>query len=421
MRYEFPYDKIAPVEVPASHAVEVYTVRAVDGVREEPEVLVAASLASPIGMPRLSQLVDASSRILIVVDDMSRPTPIHQIVPPLLAELARGGAQDANIRFLVALGTHRRMTGEEIAAKIGGETAARFPVANHEWENPAALHDYGTLDGTRIVLNRAMHDSDVVIGVGSIAPHPAAGFSGGGKIIAPGVATEEAVGEFHWQSVHYPQQDVLGVRDNPMRERIDRVAHLAGLTSVINVVLDGESRIIGCFSGNPVEAHRAGSALAGELFRVAISKPETASIFITDTHPLDQDLWQGVKAMCALECIVPDDAAVIVVTPSPEGVSRQHPDVLALGYQGLATTTRLVHEGRIDKVTAHNIVQGGRLVERTHAFMVSPGISAEDIRRLGFTPFACVQDALNEASRRKGGSARVIILGMGGEICPVAV
>ncbi|MGB5873666.1 MAG: hypothetical protein WBH56_08075, partial [Bacteroidota bacterium] len=232
---------------------------------------------------------------------------------------------------------------------------------------------------------------------------------------------EEAVGEFHWQSVHYPQQDVLGVRDNPMRERIDRVAHLAGLTSIINVVLDGECRIIGCFSGNPVEAHRAGSALAGQLFRVAISKPETASIFITDTHPLDQDLWQGVKAMCALECIVPDDAAVIVVTPSPEGVSRQHPDVLALGYQGLATTTRLVQEGRIDKVTAHNIVQGGRLVERTHAFMVSPGISAEDIRRLGFTPFASVQDALNEASRRKGRSARVIILGMGGEICPVAV
>ena len=250
MRYEFPYDTITPVEIPASHAVEVYTVRAVGGVREEPEALVAASLASPIGMPRLSQLVDASSRILIVVDDISRPTPIHQIVPALLAELAQGGAQDANIRFLVALGTHRYMSGEEIAAKIGAGAAARFPVVNHEWENPTALHNYGTLDGTRIVLNRAMHDSDVIIGVGSIAPHPAAGFSGGGKIIAPGVATEEAVGEFHWQSVHYPQRDVLGVRDNPMREQIDRVARLVGLTSIVNVVLDGECRIVGCFSGN---------------------------------------------------------------------------------------------------------------------------------------------------------------------------
>ena len=420
MQYEFPYNTIAPVDIPASHPVDVYTVRAVERAQRNPESVVAASLAAPIGMPRLSQLVNADSQILIIVDDMSRPTPVHQMVPPLLAELARGGARDTNIKFLVALGTHRYMTGEEIAARIGAGAAARFSVINHEWESPEVLYEYGSLDGTRVVLNRAMHQSDIVVGVGSIAPHPAAGFSGGGKIIAPGVATREAVGEFHWRSVHFAQREVLGIRDNPMREQIDRMAHLAGLTAIVNVVMDGKSRIAGSFSGDPVGAHRAGSILAGELYRVAIDKPETAGIFIIDTHPLDQDLWQGVKAMCALECIVPDDAVVIVVTPSPEGVSRQHPGVLAYGYQGLEATTRLVQEGRLDKVTAHNIVQGGRLVERTQAFMVSPGIPAQDIRRLGFTPFASVQDALNDAVRRKGSSARVIVLGMGGEICPVA-
>jgi lactate racemase len=420
MRYEFPYDTIEPVEIPPSHPVDVYTVQGNNGRREEPEVLVAASLASPIGMPRLSQMVNPDARVLIIVDDMSRPTPVHQIVPPLLDELARGGVGNANVRFLVALGTHRRMTERELAAKIGASVVARFPVNNHEWDIPAALHDYGMLDGTHVVLNRAMHESDIVIGVGSIAPHPAAGFSGGGKIIAPGVATEEAVGEFHWQSVHYPQKEVLGVRDNPMRDRIDRIARMAGLTAIVNVVLDGKGRIVRSYSGDPIEAHRKGSAYAGELYRVAVDKPEAAGIFIIDSHPLDQDLWQGVKALCALECIVPDGAVIIVVTPSPEGVSRQHPGVLEFGYRGLAATTVLVQEGRLDKVTAHNLVQGGRLVERTQPFMVSFGISDRDIRRLGFTPFSSVQDAFDEAARRKGASARVIILGMGGEICPVA-
>jgi nickel-dependent lactate racemase len=421
IRYTFPYDTITPVDIPASHRVDVYTVGAIESVEEASGAIVAASLAAPIGMPRLSQMVGADSRILIVVDDMSRPTPVHQIIPELLTELALGGARDTNIRFLVALGTHRPMTAQEIAAKMGTAVAARFPVINHEWSNPAALHDYGTLDdGTHVVLNRAMHESDLVIGVGSIAPHPAAGFSGGGKIIAPGAATEEAVGEFHWRSVHFAQKDVLGVRDNPMRGRIDRIARLAGLTAIVNVVLDGGGKVADCFTGDPVEAHRTGSARAGEFYRVTIDKPETAGIFIIDTHPLDQDLWQGVKAMCALECIVPDGAVAIVVTPSPEGVSRQHPDVLALGYRGLTSTTHLVTSGRLDKVTAHNIVQGGKLIERTQAFMVSPGIPAGDIRRLGFTPFTSVQDALDEAIRRKGSSARVIILGMGGEICPVA-
>jgi lactate racemase len=419
MLYDFPYHNIEPIEIPPSHPVDICTVPANDGTGENPEALVAASIAAPIGMPRLSDMVNSDSRILIIIDDMSRPTPVRQILPPLLEELSRGGAQDLNVRFLVALGTHRPMTAEEIAARVGPVVAARFPVLNHEWNNPAALHDYGSSDGTHVVLNRAMHESDIVIGIGSIAPHPAAGFSGGGKIIAPGVATEDAVGEFHWQSVHYAQNEVLGIRDNPMRVKIDRIARLAGLTFIVNVVLDSKGRIVRCFSGDMVEAHREGCLCAGEIYRVNVLRPQEAGIFIIDTHPLDQDLWQGVKAMCALECIVPDGAVVIVVTPCPEGVSRQHPDVLAFGYRGLADTTRLVQEGRLDKVTAHNIVQGGRLVERTQAFMVSPGIPAEDIRRLGFTPFASPQAAFDEAVRRKGQSARVIVLGMGGEICPV--
>ncbi len=421
MRYEFPYDTIEPVDIPATHQVDVYTVRAIEGARETPEAIVEASLAAPIGMARISRMVNRNSRILIVVDDMSRPTPVRQIVPPLLRELAMGGARDASIQFLVALGTHRLMTREEIAGRIGEDVAACFPAFNHEWNNPAALHDYGQLDGTRVMLNKAMHESDVVIGIGSIAPHPAAGFSGGGKIIAPGVATEDAVGEFHWRSVHFAQKKVLGIRENPMRERIDRMARMAGLSAIVNVVLDGEGRIVQCFSGDPDEAHRAGCVCAGEFYRIPVAKPETAGIFIIDTHPLDQDLWQGVKALCALECIVPDDAVIIVVTPSPEGVSRQHPGVLAFGYSSLAATTRLVLDGHVDKITAHNIVQGGRLIERTQAFMVSPGISHDDIHRLGFTPFVAVQEALNEASRRKGKSARVIMLRMGGEICPVAM
>lgn len=420
MTYNFPYSSIAPVDIAPSHPVDVYTVRSIPGSTREPASQVAASLAAPIGMPRLSDLVGPESKILIIIDDMSRPTPVHQILPPVLAELARGHAVEENIRVLVALGTHRPMTEPELAAKVGALMLSRFHVFNHAWGDPAALHDYGVLDGTRLLLNRAMHESDVVIGVGSIAPHPAAGFSGGGKIIAPGVATADAVGEFHWQSVQYAQKDVLGIRDNPMRERIDRIALRAGLTAIVNVVLDGSSRIVHCFSGDPVEAHRAGCALSAEFYRVPVAAPATAGIFIIDTHPLDQDLWQGVKAMCALECIVPDGAVVILVTPAPEGVSRQHPGVLKHGYLGLAATARLVGSGDIDKVTAHNIVQGGRLIERTQAFMVSPGISPEDVRRLGFTPFPTVQAALQEGARRKGTGARVVLLGMGGEMCPVA-
>jgi nickel-dependent lactate racemase len=421
MRYRFPYAGIAALEIPELHPVSVFRPRASEGVARGETEVVEEALARPIGAARLSERTNARSRVLLIVDDISRPTPLAKIVPAVLAELARGGVAAETVRILIALGTHRAMTAEEIARKLGPDVAGRCQVFNHEWANPAALHHYGRLeDGTEVVLNRAMSESDFVIGIGGIAPHPAAGFSGGGKIVAPGVATEEAVGNFHWASVQIPQREVLGVRDNPMRVMIDRMAELAGLSAIVNVVQDGHGRIIHAVCGHPVEAHKAGCAVALDVYGVPVHAPDKADIFIADTHPLDQDMWQGVKALCALDAIVPDGAAVILVTPCPEGVSPQHPEILRHGYTSLEEARRLVETAGLSKITAHNMVQGGRLLKRTRAFLVSPGVKDDEARKLGFTPCRTPQAALDGARRLKGRSARVIVLGLGGEICPIA-
>jgi nickel-dependent lactate racemase len=420
VRYDFPYDTIAGLDIPDSHEVSPYSVKALPDAPADEDKLISDSIAAPIGMERISKRLGATSRVLIVVDDISRPTPIHRVLPPLLKEIHAAGVSEKNVRFLVALGTHRPMTPPEIDRKCGRGIARRYEVINHEWANPRALHHYGRLaEGTEVILNKAMSENDFVIGVGGIAPHPAAGFSGGGKIIAPGVATEEAVGEFHWNSVQIAQADVLGVRDNPMRDQIDRIADLAGLKAIVNVIQDGKQRIVKVVTGHPVEAHKAGCRFALDLYGIDVHRPAEAGIFIADTHPLDQDLWQGVKAMCALDCIAPDGAVVILVTPSPEGVSQQHPEILEHGYVTLEEGRKLV-AGGMSKVAVHNMVQGGRLVRRTRAFMVTPGIPPDQIERMGFTAFATVQQAFDAARKIKGERAKVIILGMGGEICPIA-
>jgi nickel-dependent lactate racemase len=115
--------------------------------------------------------------------------PAHLLFPPLLEEINASGVKIPHVKLLIAVGTYRPMTAEEIICKIGQEVAQKYVIMNHEWDNPEALHDYGHLeDGTKIILNKQMALVDFVIGVGSIAPHTAAGFSGGGKIVAPGVA-----------------------------------------------------------------------------------------------------------------------------------------------------------------------------------------------------------------------------------------
>jgi nickel-dependent lactate racemase len=419
MNYEFPYAGFGGLDIPDTCRVDIYSPRTAPAADESR--VIADAIASPIGMPRLSRAVRPGQSVLVVVDDISRPTPADRIIPHVLRELSIAGVNDGSIKFLIALGTHRPMAPREIAAKVGDEVARRYPVLNHEWNNPAELHDFGTLgDGTRVVLSRHLREAGFVIGIGGIAPHPAAGFSGGGKIIAPGVATEAAVGDFHWASVQAPQQDVLGVRDNPMRRQIDAIAKMAGLRAIVNVVQDGCGRVVHCVAGEPVEAHRAGCRMAMDVYGVKIPRPHEADIFIADTHPLDQELWQGVKAMCALDCIAPDGAAVIVVTPSPEGVAVSHPKVAELGYVTLAKGRELLAAGKVGKVACHNMVQGGRLVRRTSALLVSPGVSASQAAVLGFGHCATPQQALDAALEIKGRHSRIIILRMGGEICPIA-
>ncbi len=419
MHYIFPYSNISGLEISGQNETRIYEVKA-EAAPEDPLRLIEESLARPIGMERFSKILSPAHKVLIIIDDISRPTPVRLILPPLLEELGLSGVKAANIRLLIALGTHRPMTAAEIELKVGPEIARTYPVLNHQWDDPGALYDYGRLDdGTPVILNKQMAWADFVIGVGSIAPHPAAGFSGGGKIIAPGVATEAAVGEFHWKSVHFPEREVLGVRDNPMRRIIDAIAAKAGLSAIVNVIADGRQRIVKVVTGDPVQAHRVGCEYALDLFGVKVDPDWRAEIYIADSHPMDQEMWQAVKGICALDVMAPDGAVVILVTPCPEGVSQMHPEILKYGYVSLAEAGRLIRDENLSKVAAHNMVQGGRLIRRTTAFLVSPGISASEAEKLGFRYFATPQEALDEALRLKGDRVKIGILRMGGDLCPI--
>ncbi len=420
MKYAFPYPDIPGIEFPDEMLHGIYAPKALDAVKADVQAIVKDGLSKPIGAKELRSLVSKKDKILIIVDDISRPTPIARLLPPILDQLKH--VPDGNIKFLIALGTHRKMAPQEVEAKVGADVAKRFQILNHDWSNPAEMYDYGTLpDGTRVVLNKAMHEATFVLGVGSIAPHPAAGFSGGGKIVAPGIATEEAVGEIHWKSVQVPQRDILGVRENPIRAMIDAIAAKAGLKYIVNAIMDGDNRLVKVVAGDPVQAHVEGCKEALRIFRVEIPRPGEANIFITDTHPLDQDLWQGVKAMCALDVIVPGLAAAIIVTPAREGVSPTHPEILEHGYLTLDKATRLVEHG-LSKIAAHNMVQGGRLVAKAIPYLVSPGVPREHAKRLGFlsrpTPQAALDDAIAKM-KQQGEKPRIVILRMGGEIVPV--
>lgn len=419
MRIDFPYygyEQIAAVAVPDANLMGVYAPRAVGQVNEG-EVL-ERGFSEPIGAPRLREAVRPTARVLILIDDGTRGTPVPRLLKRIAGELGAAVVSDKQITLLTAQGTHRVMREGELKQKLG-DFYGRFEVRQHRWLDESNLRNFGrTSDGTRLTANRLLAEADFIIGLGSIVPHRVKGFSGGAKIAFPGVAGREMQERNQWEASLRMSETVMGVADNPMRLRMEEAARIVGLNYIANLVSDYEGKIVGCFVGDPVEAHRAGCKLSREIN--AVSLPRRADIVLIDSHPADRDFWQSAKGFYAGTMAVRDGGTLVVVAPNPEGVADNHPNVLEIGYRPHAEIVRMVERGEVEDVVGAAILADvAQIVDRTDCIMVSPGVTREETERLGFRYAATAQDALALAFERQGEDARVAVLRHGGHILPL--
>ncbi len=420
MRITFRYPSIPPVHVRDRNLLGEFEPRQAPS-GPPAAALVQRALAEPIGSPPLSRLARPGNRVLILADDYTRPTPVASLLPPVLAELQAAGVRRENVKILIASGTHRTMSEQELQRKIGPQALGEYEVWQHHWREEQNLAHLGeTAAGMPVVIDRRLLDADLVIALGHIVPHRILGFSGGAKIVEPGVAgLASSTKEIHWMAARVPGRDILGVADNPVRREADEIGRRAGLRFIVNVVQGTDGKVLAAFAGDPVAAHRLGAETAHRVYGVEI--PALADIVIADSYPADVDFWQAAKAVYAAELAVRQGGAVIVITPCPEGVSAEHPVVLQHGVQPVAETQRLVEKGEIKDIIGAAIMALTAWVvkERATGIMVSPGIAPDDQRKIGFTPAGTPQEALEQAFRLVGDGARVAVLKHGAEILPL--
>lgn len=420
MNIALSYPDIAPLEVPDANLIAVLEPRAIDPPKPV-EALVEEALDQPIGSPTLETLASPSTRVLILVDDITRQTPAWAILPAVLRRLANRGCPRSNIRILIAAGTHALMSPQEVEKKLGPRIPREYSVTIHHWKNEESLIRIGvTADDTPIRVNRMLSEADLVIGVGQIVPHRVMGFTGGATIVQPGVSGREVTGYTHWLSALCSGREILGIAENPVRQEVERIARLAGLRFIVNVVMDAHHRVIRVVAGDPVAAHRAGADFALSIY--GITQPELADIVVTESYPADYDLWQAAKGIYSAELAVREGGVVIVITPCPHGVSAEHPEVEQLGYHTFAEVKAMVDKKRIsDLVAAAHLVHVGRVIcDRARGIMVSPGISAEVQAHLGFESASTAQGALEMALNIAGTNAKVAVLRHGGDVLPIS-
>jgi nickel-dependent lactate racemase len=419
MKITFPYRDLGSLDVPEQNLLGIFSPSIVK-VEKSEEQIIEEALSHPIGSPPLTQILKGREKVLVVVDDYTRSTPVQKILPCLIKELERAGVKKDGIQILVALGTHRPMTEEEMVEKFGPKLSKQYPILNHSWWDPSQLISLGeTEKGTPILVNRMVKEVDFIVGIGQIVPHRVSGFSGGCNIVQPGICGEETTGRTHWLSAQFKGRDILGKIENPVKEEIESVAKKVELKWIINTIQDGSGRLVAAVAGDPIHAYRIGAKRSLEVYRSEL--PGEADIVIADSHPYDSELWLASKGIYASELAVKQGGVVILVSPCPEGVSPSHPEVLEFGYQTFEDADLLFRQGKIHKLTAAaHLVHVGRVIkERASGIMVSKGISKEETERLGLTHASSPQEALEIAFSRMGRHARVAILQRGGEILPI--
>ncbi len=419
MRHRFPYLDFPLLEIPDENLLGVFSPSIVE-VEKTEEAIIEEALAHPTGSDPLARILTGREKVLLVVDDYTRSTPVQKILPLLLKELEGVGIKQERVRILIALGTHRPMSKAEMVGKFGQELYKRYPILNHEWWDASQLIPLGqTRKGTPIYVNRMVKEVDFIIGVGQIVPHRVSGFSGGGNIIQPGICGEETTGKTHWLSAQFRGREILGKIENPVKDEIEEVALKAGLNWIINTVQDGTGRTVDAVAGDPILAYRKGGERSLQVYKAEM--PQDGEIVVVDSHPYDSELWLAAKGIYASELAVKQGGVVILVSPCPEGVSPSHPEVLRCGYQTYEEADRLFREGKIHKLTAAaHLVHVGRVIkERAKAIFVAQGISKEEKERLGFIHADTPQEALKMAFSIVGTDSKVAVLQRGGEILPV--
>ena len=380
-------------------------------------------LDKPTAGPALNRLLCPGQHVVILVEDNTRHTPVKEILPILCEYLVLHGCPLKNQEVLIAPGTHRTLTEEELWEKLGDYVMQKIKVSQHDFNNEEDLIqlDDVYLDNMRIpvMVNRIAVDADLLIGLGNIIPHPNAGYSGGAKILDPGCCGNETVSATHAAAAlmgYLP----LGMEENACRNSIEQVAHKVGLDFIINVVLNEKNNVVGVVTGDFIKAHRAGVKIAKKAFGVPINNP--VDILISSSFPYDIDYWQCEKALISAYFGVKKGGIIIFAAPCIEGIAHNHDDFiewLKLSTNELEKNIREIWEGNLSgDLIAAGIALGAAMVrEKAEIYIYTTGLSKETIINMGYTYFENLQDAISAALiARPGGS--IGILPRGGDCMP---
>ncbi len=383
-----------------------------EAVEEENEIV--KGIQNPIDCERLKKLCDSGTKAIVLVDDWTRPTPAYKIIKFVVKELKEAKVKDENVSFIVARGTHRKPTKSELLDKLGKDIIGKYSVEIHDCDNDLVFLGK-TSRGTPIWVNRKLIDADIIISIGTVIPHPLAGYGGGAKIIVPGVSGRETINYNH--SLVSDPNATVGVTDgNPIREDMEEIAGRVGLDFSINLILDEKKNVVKAYCGEFVKAHRECVREYEKIYGVKFS--EQADILVLGSCPRDATFGHATFALYSSAQLVKEGGTIIFVAPCLEGAGTRFE---RLAFKELACIEpkdliEQIKNGVIEASSGAFDYCYSKVLKRNRIILVSDNYTREEASDLGLDYAESIEEALNKAFEYHGRDAMVTVAPLGGMI-----
>ncbi len=385
----------------------------------DPMAELRRALEAPILSPKPAELVTPGSRVAISVCDGTRAQPRELMLRALFEAMPLVRPNDVVI--LVATGTHRANTKEELERMLGSEIVERYRVVNHDARDRSTLQHAGeTPNGVPVWLNREWFEADFRITTGFVEPHFFAGFSGGPKMVAPGLAGLDTTMVLHdARHIGHPKA-IWGVTEgNPIHDDVREIARMTGVHFAFDVTLNGEKQITAAFAGELFEEHRRACAQSKREAMRGVEAPFDVVVTTNSGFPLDQNLYQSVKGMSAAAQIVKEGGVIVCAAECRDGLPNHGAYADLLKRRASASELlAMVHEPGFAEPDQWQVQVQSQIQKRARVLVKTSFLSREELRAAHFEPIEDVSAETRRALESAGPGARLCVLPRGPQTIP---
>ena len=372
------------------------------------------ALAHPIGTPPLADLAKGHDNAVIVVNDYTRPYPGALMVREIAAVLNAAGIPDEQITLLVACGVHKAQPEDTLRRQYGDDVVNRFRMVNHVASTPENLTSLGFTDGgVEVCVNRLYAEASLRITTGLIAPHPAAGFSGGRKSILPGIAGLETLKKHHSMPIR-PYAPAMGwTTGNPFHEEAVKAARIARVDFIVNTVSNADKQLVAVVAGDLEAAWQEGVRISTAIWTVSLPAKADVVLVSPGGYPRDIDLQQSQKALSCAELLCKPGGTLILAAECRNGLGNQYAQYLKAAATPQEVIDTFIRDGFNQNSNAKAFHFARAAKDYTVAIAGMNDLNVAELEDMFLKGFATVQEAVDDAVTRHGEAATFLV-------CPVA-